>query len=398
MRIAHVTATFPPNYSGTGLVCYYNALELAKRGHQVTVFTSKYPVDNYSDPAEITIRRLPPAFQIGNAPFLHGLIHEIKDFDIVHLHHPFIFGSEMIWAVSILRNIPLIVTHHNDLIANGILRSVLFNSYSAISTRLVFGRAHTIIAVSLDHAKGSRLSRIFHDKWEHVIEIPNGVDVQLFQPRAQSRDIRIQQNIPADAHVVLFVGALDRAHHYRRVDVLIEAISKINNPNVHLVLAGDGDLLAEFKRMAANLEIMSRVHFLGKVPHHKLPEVYSIADIVVLPSQIQESFGMVLIEAMASGKPVIATNLPGVRTVVTDGIDGLLVQACDSFDLSIRIQELLDDPQKRRVMGQLGRVKVEQQYAWPIVVDKLEKLYAEVLDSRMKDKVLNPDMGKFRNS
>jgi glycosyltransferase involved in cell wall biosynthesis len=93
-----------------------------------------------------------------------------------------------------------------------------------------------------------------------------------------------------------------------------------------------------------------------------------------------EAFGMVLIEAMACGKPVIASNLPGVRSVVNDGEDGLLVEPGNVADLAAKIRQLLDDPQRRQEMGKRGRAKVERKYAWDAIGAKLEQTYYEVLN------------------
>jgi len=377
MRIAHVTATFPPYYGGAGNVCYHNALELARLGHQVTVFTANYPPGDYTYPEEISVHRLQVLFRIGNAPLLPGLL-RLEGFDVIHLHYPFIFGAEMIWAVSKVRKIPYIITHHNDLIGDG-LRRYLFDAYSTISTRLLFHGARKFAVVSLDHAASCRLTPLFRKRWSDVVEVPNGVDPNLFRPGLNGTQVRQEHVISDDARVILFVGALDRAHYYRRVDLLISAIRSLREPYPHLLVVGDGDQLATYKNLVAELEINANVHFLGKVTHQDLPLVYATADLVVLPSQIQESFGLVLIEAMACGKPVIASNLPGVRSVVSDGEDGLLVKPGDVVDLAEKIQTLLDDPQLRREMGQRGRAKVEAKYAWPKVIDRLEAVYDLVL-------------------
>jgi phosphatidylinositol alpha-mannosyltransferase len=100
----------------------------------------------------------------------------------------------------------------------------------------------------------------------------------------------------------------------------------------------------------------------------------------VLPSTTMgEAFGVVLLEAMASGKPVIASNLPGVRSVVSDGQDGLLVQPGDASALSQAMGRLLGDPQLRQHMGQQGRRKVEAQYAWPRIIPRLVEVYEQAL-------------------
>ncbi len=376
MRIAHVISTFPPYYSGTGMVCYYNALELARLGHQVTVFTAAHPPGVFAYPAEFAVRRLPLAFRIGNAPLLPGLF-DIKDFDIIHLHHPFIFGAEQVVAISKARGIPFVLTHHNDLIGDG-LRPYLFDSYSAVSNRLVLPTASKLLVVSLDHARSSRLAPYFQQRSPDVVEIPNGVDTGLFRPGLDGRAVRQACAIRDGERVLLFVGALDRAHHFRRIDLLIEAMRSLP-PDVHLVLVGDGDRAGDYRQLASQAGVGRRVHFLGRVEHAQLPCIYAAADVVVLPSHLQESFGMILVEGMACGKPVIASNLPGARAVVDDGVDGLLVQPGDLPDLVEKTGQLLGDAAGRAAMGRRGRAKVESRYAWQAVVPRLAQVYAEVV-------------------
>jgi len=377
MRIAHVTATFPPYNGGTGMVCYHNALGLARLGHQVTVFTADYPPGNRIYPDEIAVRHLPVTLRIGNAPVLPGLL-AIQGFDIVHLHHPFIFGAEMIWGISQARGIPYVITHHNDLIGDG-LRRYLFATYSALSTRLVFSAARKLAVVSLDHATSGRLASLLHTQWDKVVEIPNGVDTDLFRLGVGGPATRRRHAIPDEARVMLFVGTLDRAHHYRRVDLLLMAMAAVPDPNLRLLVAGDGDLRSAYQRVARTLGLSARVHFLGSVAHRALPAVYGAADVVILPSQLQESFGLVLIEAMACGKPVIASRLPGARTIVDDGVDGLLVDPGNVGDLAEKIQMLMDDPRRRWEMGKKGRAKVEARYTWSSIVPKLVRLYEDAL-------------------
>ena len=378
MRIAHVTATFPPYHGGTGTVCYHNALGLARLGHEVTVFTADVPLPpEYEDPDGITVCRLPALFQVGNAPFLPGLL-QIKDFDLIHLHHPFIFGAEMIWLVSHIRGIPYVLTHHNDLIGDG-LRRHLFNVYTAVSTRLVFGGASKFAVVSLDHTQHCQLAPLFQKRWCDVVEVPNGVDTELFRPGQDGSGVRQQHHIPDDAKVVLFVGGLDRAHHFKGVDYLLHAFEQLDDPAARLLIVGDGDLKDGFVSTAGALGISSRVHFVGAMSHDFLPFYYAASDIVVLPSLPPESFGVVLIEAMACGKPVIASSLPGVRSVVADRVDGLLTNSGDVDDLAHKIRMLLREPGKCEEMGIRGRTKVGTKYAWAKIGTILAQVYEDAL-------------------
>ncbi|HVX29433.1 MAG TPA: glycosyltransferase, partial [Nitrolancea sp.] len=115
MRIAHVTATFPPYYGGTGNVCYHNARVLAARGHHVEVFTADAP-GRIDDPAGVIVNRLRPIVQVGNAPVLPSLL-RLRQFDLVHLHYPFYTGAEF---VSLAR-LPYVITYHQDVELDGVL-------------------------------------------------------------------------------------------------------------------------------------------------------------------------------------------------------------------------------------------------------------------------------------
>ena len=378
MKIAHVTATFPPYYSGTGMVCHYSALHLGRLGHEVTVFTAKHPPGEYEYPQEYAVERLPVVFRFGNAPFSPGLL-KIRDFDIIHLHHPFIFGTEFIGAVSRLRNIPLVMTHHNDLIGDG-LRPYIFDSYSAVSKRLLFAQASKLLVVSRDHAQSSLLKEEFSRRWDDVVEMPNGVDTDLFSPGAGGRQLRRKLGIPASSAMLLFVGVLDRAHHFKGVARLLNAFAIIDSQDAVLVIVGDGDLRQGYEQLALDLGIGESVRFVGAKSNDETPQYYQAADMCVLPTMPPESFGIVLIEAMACGTPVIASNLPGVRTVIDDGVDGFLVRAGDISDLARKLDIMLQiSPESRQEMGMAGRRKVEARYSWERIASSLEQCYFEIL-------------------
>jgi glycosyltransferase involved in cell wall biosynthesis len=377
MRIAQVTATFPPYYAGTGLVCYHNALGLVRRGHQVTVFTAGASQPASPADAELDVRRLPALFQLGNAPFLPGLL-KLRDYDLIHLHYPFIFGAELTWMVSKLRHIPYLLTYHNDLLSAG-SRRWLFNPYFALAAPLVFRAARRLGVVSLDYAAACKATPLFRKRWSDVVEIPNGVDADVFRPGLDGSPVRQKLGISASARIIAFVGALDRAHPFKRVDYLLRTFSRLDDPSAVLLIIGDGDLKASFIQLAEQLDLAQRAVFAGAVPHDQLPPFYAAADIVVLPSSPPESFGLVLIEALACGVPVVAQRIPGVRSVVTHGQDGLLVQPGDSDGLAKAMLRLLDDPPLRQEMGRVGWAKVTSKYAWPRVIDQLEQIYASIL-------------------
>src|SRR5437016_2154629 len=146
---------------------------------------------------------------------------------------------------------------------------------------------------------------------------------------------------------------------------------------------GEGSLLEPMKRFAHSMGVADRVRFLGRVSDENLPKVYAACDVFVLPSVSRlEAFGIVALEAMATAKPVIVADIPGVREVIEDGREGLLADPLNARDLAEKIRRLLADPEARRVMGERGREKVLESFGIERVTDQIEGVYRSVLDGR----------------
>lgn len=373
LRIAHVTATFPPYWAGTGNVAYHNARVLHERGHRVTVFTASTERDaELSFPFEVV--RLPALFRIGNAPFTPALLARLKRFDLVHLHVPYIFGAELTALSRLLRPVPLAMTYHNDLLADG-LRGRLFAVYSQLNQRWLLRRADRLIATSSDYARNSLLASTAPDV-DAIEVVANGVDTRVFQPDPSRPEWRDALGIPDRAPVVLFVGGLDPAHHFKGVQVLLDAMRLL--PEAQLIAVGEGSLRSGYQAQS-DAALPGRVHFVGKVPLERLISFYQGADATVLPSVTQgEAFGMVLIESMACGTPVVASDLPGVRSVVSPEV-GLLAAPGDPTGLAEALAALLGHPERAAGMGRAGRELVCSRYDWEVVVSDLESIYRQML-------------------
>lgn len=384
MHIAHVTATFPPYRAGTGNVCLAHARELAKRGHTVHVFTatsqSNPDLPRHEVSGGMHVRRLKTPFRIGNAPVIPALAAVLFGFDLIHLHYPFVFGAEMARAAATLAGTPLVLSFHNDLAGRGI-RSAIFSWYQRLSSAVTVATAARLCAVSMDHFDSSLLAgslrRTVRSRPGFVVELPNGVDVHRFSVVGPRIDFD-RYGIPADARVVLFVAALDRAHHFKGLDRLLRAMPLLAQ-DVRLLVVGDGDLRAGYQQQARWLGVDDRTVFAGRVDHDELPVFFRSSHVTVLPSTPPESFGLVLIESMACGTPVVASRIPGVRAVVEDGSDGLLVDSADAEALAQGIAAVIADDDRRRAMGRCGRAKVESCYAWETIGAQLETIYTQVL-------------------
>ncbi|MFY9540490.1 MAG: glycosyltransferase [Methanosarcina flavescens] len=162
MKIAEVTATFPPYNAGTGNVCYHNSVELAKLGHDVSVYTGIKSNLKTENSKILSIKYLKPLFSVGNAPFLPQLL-ALKDYDIVHLHYPFFFGAEFVYLNSILRNSKYVLTYHNDVISDGLF-GLFFKIHKHTLMKLILGRAEKIFVTSIDYCKNSFLSELCEKK------------------------------------------------------------------------------------------------------------------------------------------------------------------------------------------------------------------------------------------
>jgi glycosyltransferase involved in cell wall biosynthesis len=395
LRIAHLTATFPPYPGGAGNTCYRFARGQAERGHEVEVFTAP-AAGEPPDPGQAVVHRIEPLLAIGNAPLIPSLA-RIGSFDLLHLHYPFIFGSELTLLGRIgrkHRRQALLVHYKNRLIGRG-ARGALFEGYEHTVAPLLVHAADRVCVLSSDHADSvPYLRRTGEGHPEKLVEMPNGVDTDLFAPGAHEAGLRRSLGIPDAAPVAAFIATLDRAHHFKRLDLAIEAIARLAGdgqpagdraPAVHLIVAGGGELLDRYRDQARAAGVGDRVHFLGPIPHAELPGVLRGTDLFLLTTEPPESFGIVLIEAMACGLPTIATEYPGVRAVIDDGETGVLVKPGDPEAVAAAIRGLIEaGPAGRGQMGAAGREKAERLWSWPRLLDRMDGAYVEAIAARKK--------------
>jgi len=227
---------------------------------------------------------------------------------------------------------------------------------------------------------------------ERARVIPYGVDVVQFLPAGdmpagavdEAPVWRRRLGVPQEAPLVLTVGRMATKKGY---DVLLQALPGLlaANRRAHWVLAGDGDRLEGYRRAAAAMPGCERVHFPGQVLRDTLPDLYRAADVFVLPAIHDERGNVdglpnVVLEAMASGLPVVASGISGIPLAVDDETTGLLVPEGDPEALAAALLALLRDPARRRGMGAAGRAKTERELTWDAVAARYRDAYAEALD------------------
>jgi D-inositol-3-phosphate glycosyltransferase len=214
----------------------------------------------------------------------------------------------------------------------------------------------------------------------------NGIDLELFQPgRPDSVLRRRYGNVP----LLLFVG---RLMPWKGVEHAIRALSNI--PSAQMLIAGDGEDRSRLTRIAAELGLTPRVHFLGALPREALPWLYRSVDLLLAPSVASETFGIAPVEAQACGLPVLASNFGGFPEVVQPGITGLLLPPGDPAALARAVNELLADPPRRRTMAAAAPAWAAR-FSWFAVADRVEAVYAEVLRNRDRGSiaVASPESG-----
>jgi glycosyltransferase involved in cell wall biosynthesis len=392
MKIAHIVCSYPPYHSGMGNVVLQTVDELGKRGHEVEVITPLYQdplpktIDEYEEgPVKEQIdyaRRITPQIKYGNAARIPEVRKELETFDLVHLHYPF-FGTANLVRQWKNRNpfTPLVITYHMDTRAPG-WKGLIFKYYNAFWMPKILSSADLIIGSSDDYIEASdayRLKQQFPKKWK---SLPFGVNIERFAPREKSLEILEALEFHADIPTVLFVGGMDKAHYFKGVEVLLKALAHVRASGVEMqaICVGEGELRQKYERTAHYLGLDDIARFVGRVEDEDLPAVYNTSDLLVLPSTSRgEAFGMVLLEAMASGVPVIASDLPGVRSVAHDG--GVVVPPGDDIALAKSIIEFFaQSPEDRKTYAEGVRRQAEKKYAWGHIVDTLEIWYQMLVD------------------
>jgi len=397
MKIAQIVSTYPPYYSGMGNVVFQTASGLTTLGHEVEVLTpgvyeveevkpvEEKPEQKHETELEERIdyaRRLKPTLQYGNAAYLPQIQNELDQFDLVHLHYPFFGVANLVrrWKLRHPHK-PLVITYHMDTRGPG-WKGLIFKYYSKFWLPRILGSADKLIVSSFDYLQSSQAFDLFNQDKHKWLELPFGVDSERFQPRQKSEALLEFHNLDCELPTLLFVGGMDSAHYFKGIPVLLQALQLIRERERGLkfqaILVGEGDLRQDFEVQTKILGLNNIVRFTGKVSDEDLPYYYNLADLFVLPSINQgEAFGTVLLEAMASGVPVIASNLPGVCTVAQDG--GVVVEPSSAVELAEAIYEYFGKQSEITKMKGLVRQVVEEKYSWEPIVEKLSVLYTQLV-------------------
>ena len=377
MKIAQVSPWFFPHLGGVESHVRSVSRELAARGHQVTVVTSRHdpslPSEENLDGFRVV--RVKPRLVVMRTPITPKMRANLRSLpvDVVHAHSPPPLASHYAGAVAGERGTPYVVTYHCDVELPSVLGTLAESIYRRSLGESTLRNAAQVIVTTRTYGATSRAV------WRYnPVVVPNAVDHRRFRPDVDGGAVRERLNIPREAPVALLVG---RIVPHKGVEHFIEAARFV--PDARFLVVGEGSLLEAMRRFAGTMGVADRVRFLGRVSDENLPKVYAACDVFVLPSVSRlEAFGIVALEAMATAKPVIVADIPGVREVIEDGREGLLADPMNARDLAEKIRRLLGDPEARHVMGERGREKVLASFGIERVTDQIESVYRAVLDPR----------------
>lgn len=244
--------------------------------------------------------------------------------------------------------------------------------------RLIARRADAVVTAS--RHERALLERYYGVLPQRVRTIPCGIDLERFSPRDPA-EARERLGFPSAVPILLWVGRLEPL---KGVDVLIEAFAQLSRPDALLLLVGgDGEAdgyRRELEAIAERAGVRERVRFLGPVPHEELPWYYAAADICVVPSYY-ESFGLVAVEAMACGTPVVASRVGGLAETITDGVTGFLIPWRCPEPFAEKLEILLENRELRERFSAAARRAVEP-LRWSRIAAEVSHLYHELLARR----------------
>ena len=389
MKILQLVYAFYP-YSGSGnsRVAFEISKELVRRGHEVTVCTTnvlerdtmftpkkdEYILNgikvHYHKNLFYKPNKIMPLF------FSQGVVNEIRkieDYDIIHLHENRFYTSVILHHFAKKYNVPYVLQAHGDL-TRAFGKQKLKGLYDIFFAHRVFNDASKVIALNEVEAEQYKAVGVPDEK---IVVIPNGIDLSGYENLPPPGHFKNRFHIDKGDKVLLFVGRINKI---KGIDILLKAFSKLaeNLGNIKLAIVGPDDgYLSEIETLAETLKINDKVLILGPLYGREKLAAFVDSEFCVLPSRY-EIWGMVVLEAYACGKPVIASRVDGLEDLIQEGYTGFLFEPENVEELAECMNYLLNDG-KNNELGLNCKKIVSQRYALEKIVEKLVLTYKQII-------------------
>lgn len=385
MKILQAITSFPPAYAYGGPVqsAYHISTYLADQGHEVTVYTtdvldsnSRLQFDeNPTSMDGVKIRRfrnisntLAYKYNIDSAPQMGiALKRHIHEFDVVHLHDLRSIQAILVSLISNVNHVPVVIQPRGTVPRES--KYLQKKTFDLAFGESIVNNATRIIASS--KIESDQYSEVFPNiDNRKIVHVQNGIDPKEYQDLPPQGQFRSEYSIDPDKFIILF---LSRIHKRKGLDILVEAFHRLKNEvnMVKLVIAGPDDgYLRQTKALVNEMGVDSDVIFTGPLFEEDKLSAYTDANVFVLPSKNRyESFGNVVIEALACEVPVVLTNVCGVSEWVDQSSCNIVKPKAD--DLYRGIKSVIETPPS------ISQKNIFNKFSWTIITEKLEKIYKE---------------------
>ncbi|HIK17800.1 MAG TPA: glycosyltransferase family 1 protein [Leptolyngbyaceae cyanobacterium M33_DOE_097] len=369
MRIALFTETFLPKVDGIVTRLKHTVDHLQRMNDQVLVFSPDGGIAEYKGAKIHGVSGFPlplyPELKLAlPRPSIAAAVQKFQP-DIIHIVNPAVLGFSGLFC-SKFYNIPLIASYHTHLpeylqhYGLGMLEGVLWELIKMTHNQAALNLCTSTAMVQALSEHGIERTSL----WQR------GVDTETFQPSLASLEMRsrLSKGYP-DAPLLLYVGRLSAEKEIERIKPVLEAI-----PNARLALVGDGPNRQNLEKHFAG----TPTHFVGYLQGKELGAAFASADAFIFPSRT-ETLGLVLLEAMAAGCPVVAARSGGIPDIVEDGVNGYLFDPSDETGAITATKQLLANPEQRETLRQNARKEAEK-WSWSAATQQLNEYYQKVID------------------
>ncbi len=364
---------------------------LIKKGHKVTIITSnrtggitiekKGKVTIFYTNTAITTNPLSRIKFFKESAEIFKNINKEEKFDIIHGHSDMAYG----YINYCKDNIPVVTTTHGTTLSDFFsslkewslpIWVVLLPLYYIIEKK-VFDNSQKIICVSNELEKD--VTKKYNVPKRKIITIVNGVNTRRFKPitRKEIQILKLKYTKPNDK-IILSAGVITKQKGFQ---ILVKTFGEITKKfqGIKLIIVGDGPYLKKLKNLTEKMALEKNVLFLGKINNKEIHKFYKLADICAFPTYRFEGLPYAVLEAMACGKPVIASHIGGISTLIRDHKDGILIEAGNYNQLKYGIIELLKNKTLAKNLGENARIRIVKEYDLHNMVRKTIRIYQDTL-------------------